>query len=602
MNVTKEQANEAYRTYKDVMPDGIDDTFAARIDPIVFEIPVGSKVLDVGANSGEIMKLLMEKRQCSVWGIDMSELAVAKAKEKGMDVQIGDAENLPFEDNEFDVVLMLETINHIHDPKKALEEARRVLKPTGFLIGSCPHKNLERYIWEEEKPHHPYHDFESLGGLLDSVFKYSSIWTLKAAQFSVKFASTFMVDKPAEMLFKCGGSNVHQWWTGMKNKNVLRVWFGPTQYEGDVYYRMRGFAEKMREHGVESAFEEFDYKNTDEQSQWQNRCRNTIVLNQLDAILKVADVSVWQLVANADALAMLRCAKDLIKRPLITEMDDWLFDVPQYNIASGPYKPNSPQEWIAMKQLELSDAIITSTEFLIEKCKTIEQLKDKPYFVIPNSLDFRIWDHLKDIPLVKNEKIIRIGYSGCGNHGGDLHMIREPLKALLDEFPNLEFVWAVPMKDPHDPSKDFVLDHPRAKCINQWYTIAQFPQAVKNWDLDIGIAPLVDNNFNRSKSNLRWLEYSALKLPTVASRVEPFKKSVLHNEDGYVCRGSREWYDTLKALIISKEQRNRVGEAAYRRVKRDFNMDNVTDRYINILEGIKRESLPTRNGNKPSPQ
>jgi glycosyltransferase involved in cell wall biosynthesis len=476
------------------------------------------------------------------------------------------------------------------------------------LLGSVPHKNLENYAYEDKAPHHPYHDIESLGVLLDSVFKHSHLWPLKGAQHSLGFADSFLSAKQTEILFKCGSiGDDHKWWELMRKKKVLRVWFGPTQHEGDVYYRMRCFADAMRDRGIEAAYDNYEYQSTDAPSTWQNRCKNSIVLNQLDAILKVADVSVWQCVNNPDALAMLRCARDVCKKPIVTDVDDWLFDVPQYNIASGPYKPSSAFEWYALKQLENSDAIVCSTTFIERKLRAIPQLEETPYYIIPNCIDFKVWGKLKEHPVKKQEGVIRIGYSGCGNHGGDLYMIRDVLISLLKEFPTLEFIWAVPMKNPHDPDKDFVIDHPRAKCVNEWYTIAQFPQILKNWDLDIGIAPLLDNNFNRAKSNLRWLEYSALKLPCVASDVEPFRRSVVHQQDGLLCRGSMEWYKNLRELIVSIGQRKRLGDAAYQRVKRDFNLESMTTRYASMLEEIKRKglshaTLPVGNGNIAAPQ
>lgn len=591
---TKEEFAQAYATYPDTMTEGIEEfVLSKRIEHLVYEVPFGARVLDIGCNSGEVMKLLQEKRMCHVQGIDLSEVAIAKAKEKALDVQVGDAEHLSFSDHSFDVVLLLEALMHMHDPLKALQEIKRVLKPSGILLGSTPHRNLEKYVWEEKAPHHPYYETKELGELLDQVFKFSHLWELKGAQFSVQFANTFMAAAPAEILFKCGSTGEdHKWWQLMRQKKTLRVWFGATQFEGDVYYRMRGFADKMREQGVEAAYENFDYKNTDEQRMWQNRCRNGIVLSQLDAILKVADLSVWQIVCHPDALAFLRCAKDVIGKPMVTEIDDWLLDVPQYNIASGPFKTNSPNEWYALQQLKLSDAIVTSTVFLSEKIASVPDLQGKRVYVIPNSIDFAIWDHLKEIPFKKKEGIVRIGYSGCGNHGGDLYMIKPALLAILDNFPNVEFVYAVPMKDPHAPHQDFHITHERARCINEWYTMEQFPQMLKNWDLDIGIAPLVDNNFNRAKSNLRWLEYSALRLPCVASAVEPFRRTMLAGQDGLLCRGSKEWYEALKHLIVNSQDRARLGDHAYARVKRNFNMDQVALRYIQVLEEIKRECKP----------
>ncbi len=47
---------------------------------------------------------------------------------------VGDAHNLPFENNEFEVVLCTEVLEHLEDPRKALEEMRRVLRPGGTLL------------------------------------------------------------------------------------------------------------------------------------------------------------------------------------------------------------------------------------------------------------------------------------------------------------------------------------------------------------------------------------------------------------------------------------------------------------------------------------
>ncbi len=51
----------------------------------------------------------------------------------GVDV-IGDAHQLPFEDEKFDNILCLEVLEHLHSPQTAVAEMRRVLKPGGHLI------------------------------------------------------------------------------------------------------------------------------------------------------------------------------------------------------------------------------------------------------------------------------------------------------------------------------------------------------------------------------------------------------------------------------------------------------------------------------------
>lgn len=593
---TKKAWAEEYQSYPSVTPDGFEGRHEARIAPILYEIPLGSKVLDVGANDGEFMKLLREKRDCDVYGIDMSDVAIAKAKEKGIDVIKAEVDKIPFPDATFDYVTLNEVLSHLADPEAALREIRRVLKPEGALLGSTPHENLERYLWDDKRKHRRYLDETGLRDLLEPIFPFAFIRTLSGAQFAVAMSMSVMAKEPAEMLFKAGGEHTTDWEAEQMADDKLRVWFGYTQLAGTVYYRMLGFAEKMDKLGlVQAAYERCSWEEVDERSRsWQTRIRNKVVINQLENILRVAHVSVWQITANRDVLAFLRCARDLMngqwmqatgtRRKIVTEIDDDFFDIPAYNVASHPYHPASELEWVAQQQIELSDALICSTQFLKEKLSAM--FPGKPIYLVPNSIDFDIWDNLKpeDALPPKEEGMIRIGYTGCSNHRGDLEMIREPMEAILREFPNVQFV-VTPQ-----PSKEGVTlgwgGLSNIAMIGGWALIDKYPAFLAGWGLDIGIAPLRDSNFNRAKSNLRWLEYSALKIPTVASRVYPFRHSINDGEDGLICNTSQEWYDNLKSLVLDHGRRRELGDRAYVRVKRDYSMAETARKYHEILQRI----------------
>lgn len=594
-NTTKEQMRDAYSAYPDTQPKGFEPFHASTVEPMFCEVPRGAKVLDVGCNSGEMMKLLIDGKECDVTGIDVSETALEIARKKGLNVLNASAEELPFEDATFDVAILREVLVHIHEPIKALKEIRRVLKPTGFLLGSAPHANLERMVWDDKRLHHRYYDEEKLKGDLSEAFEKTHLRVLNGAQFSVGFASSMLADQPAEMLFKCGNSDVKAWDQSLiDDKETLRVWMGPTQPPGDVYYRMIGFAAKMRQlKGVEVGFENFNWSSNDSCSEWQRKIIqgengepvSALALNHLEKCLKVANPWVFQVTYYDDIVAFLECAKSVYKdKKLVTEVDDWIFDIPAYNVASNPYKPGSEKEELANEQLTLSDAIVVSTSFLKENLQTM--YPEKPIYVIPNSIDFDIWDNVKSDGKMepKKEGVVRIGYSGCANHSGDMEIVKPVLLALLDEFPNLEFIIAQDLGTFRD------INHPRLKVLNRWVSIIDYPAMVKGWDLDIGIAPLRDNQFNRAKSNLRWLEYSAMKIPTVASNVRPFTESVQHRQDGFLCTDKQSWYAALKLLITEPNLRQTIGSNAYATVNDKFNMTKIADKYAATLREIRNAS------------
>lgn len=589
----KEMA-KAHLDYRDIWDKGLENyPFArSRIVPIIYEIKDGSKVLDVGCNSGEFIKYLKEKKKCDVYGVDISQQLIDTCMKKGLEnVWCVDADKLPFEDNTFDVVTLMEVLEHFDDPIPCLKEIRRVLKPNGHFLGTCPHANLERYVWDDSRLHHQYYDEEKLRKDLDVHFKKTHLKILTGGQFNPSFASSHVGNELCQFLFKSGNEDIKGWDEFTSTSEKLRVYFGFTQLAGVVYYRMGGFIKKFQDNeklGIEPAHDRIDYQLSEAHTQWQYRLDNRFITDDLDALIKVADMTVWQIISSKRGVPFLMAAKDLHKKPIITEVDDWLFDVPSYNIASNPFKPNSDPEWMAYKQIELSDAIIVSTQFL--KDSILELFPGKTIYVIPNGIDFDIWDNLKDNKgtfYPKVEGRIRIGFTGCSNHNGDLELIKRPLKKILEEFPNVEFITY--------SNFEALKDLPRTIITNKWLPITHFPGEIRNWQMDIGIAPLRDNNFNRAKSNLRWIEYSALRVPTICSKVYPFENSVKHGVDGILCASSDlDWYEKLKDLIVNEEKRRSIGENAYNRVKQDFNMDTIAGRYADVLKELKWKEAISR--------
>lgn len=99
------------------------------------------KVLEVGCGSGGLLFLLKELG-FSVEGLEMSAKVVDFAKNHfHLDIKLGSFETQQYEDQSFDMIILMDVIEHLLDPKKALDICRRILKPDGILVIQCP-----RYI------------------------------------------------------------------------------------------------------------------------------------------------------------------------------------------------------------------------------------------------------------------------------------------------------------------------------------------------------------------------------------------------------------------------------------------------------------------------
>jgi methionine biosynthesis protein MetW len=101
----------------------------------------GDRFLDVGCGDGDITLFLKENMSAKeAFGIEIADEAVVSSRSKGINafkVDI-DQENLPFNDNFFDVAYCGEVIEHVFDTDHLLEEIFRVLKPNGKLVITTP--------------------------------------------------------------------------------------------------------------------------------------------------------------------------------------------------------------------------------------------------------------------------------------------------------------------------------------------------------------------------------------------------------------------------------------------------------------------------------
>ena len=95
-------------------------------------------MLDIGCGGGATLKRLLKRSKDSqVYGIDISDESVAKARkvnrallDKQVFIQQGSAVKLPYEDAKFDLVTAVETVYFWPNLPNCLQEVRRVLKPT----------------------------------------------------------------------------------------------------------------------------------------------------------------------------------------------------------------------------------------------------------------------------------------------------------------------------------------------------------------------------------------------------------------------------------------------------------------------------------------
>ncbi|MCD6594547.1 class I SAM-dependent methyltransferase [bacterium] len=99
----------------------------------LFNPPDNGNILDIGCGSGLNLKY-WSKQNFQLYGIDLSHRALKLALNKVVpraSFTVADGQNLPFDDETFDIITALGVIEHFPEPKKGFEEVYRLLKPDG---------------------------------------------------------------------------------------------------------------------------------------------------------------------------------------------------------------------------------------------------------------------------------------------------------------------------------------------------------------------------------------------------------------------------------------------------------------------------------------
>ncbi|MHB8641334.1 MAG: class I SAM-dependent methyltransferase [Gaiellaceae bacterium] len=105
------------------------------------------RVLEVGCGMGELAEQLGTEG-LDVVAIDLSQRMVELARLRGIDARIGDVQELPFDDGEFDVVVAAWVLYHVPDLDRALREIVRVLETGGHLVAATVGPANMREIWD----------------------------------------------------------------------------------------------------------------------------------------------------------------------------------------------------------------------------------------------------------------------------------------------------------------------------------------------------------------------------------------------------------------------------------------------------------------------
>lgn len=269
-----------------------------------------------------------------------------------------------------------------------------------------------------------------------------------------------------------------------------------------------------------------------------------------------ADVLVQQLLHYPDtADAWVRWC-EAGEKLCVSEFDDDIFTVHRHPGHGNAY--DDPETLPRMRRMiEASHLVTVTTEALAE---VYRQYNDH-VVVLPNAVP----DWLVDVPAAPENDPRRLvmGYTGSPSHMDDYEawspvlerwMRRNSHRTLLryygaDTRPvGMPLSWA-------------------AETLGWQKQTGEYLRGLR---MDVGVAPLLDTQFNRGKSPIKAMEYAALGVPAVVADHPVYRRTVVHGETGFRCRSVTDWLDALRVLWTDPDRRSRMGAQAREHAREHF--------------------------------
>lgn len=196
-------------------------------------------------------------------------------------------------------------------------------------------------------------------------------------------------------------------------------------------------------------------------------------------------------------------------------------------------------------------------------------------------------------PLPRKDDLTRLTYV-TGRGGGDalISVFGDDLLKLFDTYPNqVEMYWWGEIPEQFK-------DRPGMRMINIIHDYDEFIRYLANFGFDIGLAPLTPSNFNLSKTNTKFRDYGASRIPGIYTNVEVYE-DVEHERTGLLVDNQPgSWYEAMSRLVTDRQLRSAIAERAYQYVYENYRQQIVESQWVELIDTLLSASGRLQTGVK----
>ncbi len=257
--------------------------------------------------------------------------------------------------------------------------------------------------------------------------------------------------------------------------------------------------------------------------------------------LKETEIYVFQRPARSVSLDIIRKANKL-GRMTVVEIDDDYWNLHPTNPVYASWKDSK-----GLRVLEESTRAAQMVTVTTKELSEVIRPMNRNVRVLENVLPAAHWPKSPK-PVSKDSGVV-VGWAGGSAHFPDLKLLSGTVEQLLRQHDDIIVAIGGMKQVPFE-------SHERLHFYES-VKIEHYPDMLARFD--IGLAPVVDSRFNRCKSDLKYIEYSMIGIPTVASRIPTYERTVTHGHDGFLARNPKDWLKHVQRLIEDADLREEVG-------------------------------------------
>ncbi len=260
--------------------------------------------------------------------------------------------------------------------------------------------------------------------------------------------------------------------------------------------------------------------------------------------------------------------------PIVYDLDDNFWELPEYvedrKLIATPERIAQLEEYLRRATLVRAFSPVIA--------QRVREFNKNVTMVVPG-IDLAI------LPSQKPERTdgkIRITYAtGKGAKDELIPIFSEALLSILEKYQDrieVTFWREIPPDFAGNPAVRL------EKYINNY---EDYIRILATSGFDIGLAPMLNSKFYRSKTNVKYRDYGACQIPGIYSNVEMYSDCIKNGQTGILVSNTFEdWYSALERLINEPVLRRSIREAAFQDVQKNYSMAHLEESWLDLLDDV----------------